>query len=47
MKQEQVDAVLVGSGAGGGIVAKQLAVAGWRVVLLERRRAARSALYGN
>jgi len=36
MKQEQVDAVLVGSGAGGGIVAKELAVAGWRVVLLER-----------
>ena len=31
-----VDAVIVGSGAGGGIVAKELATAGWRVVLLER-----------
>ena len=30
------DAVVVGSGAGGGIVAKELAAAGWRVALLER-----------
>jgi choline dehydrogenase-like flavoprotein len=30
------DAVIVGSGAGGGIVAKELAAAGWNVVLLER-----------
>jgi choline dehydrogenase-like flavoprotein len=31
-----IDAVIVGAGAGGGIVAKELATAGWRVVLLER-----------
>src|SRR5215472_6169773 len=30
------DAVIVGAGAGGGIVAKELAAAGWDVVLLER-----------
>ena len=36
MKQDRVDAVIVGSGASGGIVAKELAAAGWRVVLLER-----------
>lgn len=31
-----VDAVIVGAGAGGPIVAKELVKAGWRVVLLER-----------
>jgi len=36
MKQDRVDAVVVGSGASGGIVAKELADAGFRVVLLER-----------
>lgn len=36
MRQDRVDAVVVGAGASGGIVAKELAVAGWRVVLLER-----------
>src|ERR1700682_4525780 len=36
MRQDRVDAVIVGAGASGGIVAKELAVAGWRVVLLER-----------
>ncbi len=30
------DAVVIGSGAGGGVVAKELATAGWRVLLLER-----------
>ena len=30
------DAIVIGSGAGGGIVAKELAMAGWNVVLLER-----------
>ena len=33
---EQADTVVVGAGAGGGIVAKELAVAGLRVMLLDR-----------
>ncbi len=36
METDRVDAVVVGAGASGGIVAKELAEAGWRVVLLER-----------
>src|SRR5258708_3202001 len=36
MKQQRVDAAIVGAGAGGGIVAQELAAAGWRVVLLGR-----------
>src|SRR5713101_2605947 len=36
MKQDRVDAVVVGSGASGGVVAKELAAGGFRVVLLER-----------
>lgn len=36
MPLERVNAVVVGAGAGGGIVAKELAEAGLRVVLLER-----------
>src|SRR5687767_799167 len=36
MKLPEVDAVIVGAGAGGGIVAHELAKAGLRVVLLER-----------
>src|SRR5579863_9591832 len=36
MKHDSMDAVVVGAGASGGIVAKELAAAGWRVVLLER-----------
>ena len=34
----EADAVVIGAGAGGGVVAKELAVAGLRVVLLERGR---------
>ena len=36
MALKHVNAVVVGAGAGGGIVAKELAKAGLRVVLLER-----------
>lgn len=35
-RHEKVDAVVVGAGAGGGIVAKQLASAGLKCVILER-----------
>src|SRR5208337_2207932 len=38
MAMKHVNAVVVGAGAGGGIVAKQLAEAGLSVVLLERGR---------
>jgi choline dehydrogenase-like flavoprotein len=36
MALKRVDAVVVGAGAGGGVVAKELAIAGLRVALLER-----------
>ncbi len=36
MALPMVDAVVVGAGAGGPIVAQELVRAGWRVVLLER-----------
>ena len=36
MSLPKVNAVIVGAGAGGGIVAKELAVAGLTVALLER-----------
>ncbi|HZT30669.1 MAG TPA: GMC family oxidoreductase [Bryobacteraceae bacterium] len=36
MSPERLDAVIVGAGAGGGIVAKELTAAGWRVALIER-----------
>ena len=35
---KRVDAVVIGAGAGGGIVAKELATSGLSVVLLERGR---------
>ncbi len=36
MAFDRVDAVIVGAGAGGGVAAKELATAGFRVALLER-----------
>jgi choline dehydrogenase-like flavoprotein len=36
MPLPKVNAIIVGAGAGGPIVAKELATAGWKVVLLER-----------
>ena len=36
MSRETVDAVIVGAGASGGVVAHELAHAGLRVVMLER-----------
>ncbi|WP_031500740.1 FAD-dependent oxidoreductase [Bryobacter aggregatus] len=39
MALDPVDAVIVGAGGGGGVVAYELAKAGWNVVLLERGRA--------
>jgi choline dehydrogenase-like flavoprotein len=47
MKRSKVDAVIVGAGAGGGIVAYELARAGWTVVLLERGRRQRFAETGH
>ncbi len=38
MALDPVDAVIVGAGGGGGVVAYELARAGWNVVLLERGR---------
>jgi choline dehydrogenase-like flavoprotein len=36
MKLAEVDAVILGAGGGGGVVAEQLSLAGFKVVLLER-----------
>jgi choline dehydrogenase-like flavoprotein len=36
MKNKHVNAIVIGAGAGGGIVAKEMAVAGLSVVLFER-----------
>ena len=38
MALDPVDAVIIGAGGGGGVVAQELSRAGWRVVLLERGR---------
>ena len=38
MKLPEVHAVIIGAGAGGGVVAKELALAGFRTVMLERGR---------
>ncbi len=38
MALDRVDAVIVGAGAAGPVIAKELAVAGYHVVLLERGR---------
>jgi len=42
-----LDAVIVGAGAGGGIVAKELASAGWSVALLERGPWLRTQTFGH
>jgi choline dehydrogenase-like flavoprotein len=42
-----VDAIVVGAGAGGGIVAKELATAGWSVVVFERGPWLQSASFGH
>lgn len=47
MASERVNAVIVGSGAGGGIVAKELAEAGMSVVLFERGRHYTNADYNH
>jgi len=44
---DKVDAVVVGAGAGGGVVAKELATAGWSVVLLERGPWLKSDSFGH
>jgi len=36
MKNKHANAIVVGAGAGGGVVAKELSVAGLTVVLFER-----------
>ena len=36
MKNKHVNAIVIGAGAGGGVVAKELAVSGLSVVLFER-----------
>ena len=47
MTNNVFDAVVVGSGAGGGIVAKELTAAGWSVVLLERGPWLQSESFGH
>ncbi|MCP5115216.1 MAG: NAD(P)-binding protein, partial [bacterium] len=40
---KHVDAIVIGSGAGGGVMAKELSTAGMEVVVLERGRWVTSA----
>lgn len=47
IREKQVDAVVVGSGAGGGVVAKELSEAGLSVLLLERGGWAHYAAHGD
>ena len=46
-RDSSVDAVVVGAGAGGGVVAKELATAGWNVLLLERGPWLKSQSFGH
>lgn len=47
MSIDQFDAVIIGPGAGGGVVAKELAAAGLRVVLFDRGRHFSSSDFGH
>ena len=47
MASNDVDAIVVGAGAGGGVVAKELAAAGLRVVLFDRGRHFSTADFGH
>ncbi len=47
MAREQADAIVIGAGAGGGVMAKVLATAGLRVVLFERGKQFANADFGH
>jgi choline dehydrogenase-like flavoprotein len=47
MSVERFDAAIIGAGAGGGVAAKELAVAGLRVVLFDRGRHFEAADFGH
>ena len=46
-EDSSTDAIVVGAGAGGGVVAKELATAGWNVLLLERGPWLRTGSFGH